>query len=115
GTVPNACFGSIQNNIALKHINTAVKLSNSFGSIQNNIALKPITDINDTKISFGSIQNNIALKLLFHILNMWMRFGSIQNNIALKPRRIFSFLQDSVIAPFIHSKISILNAILWFT
>ncbi len=42
-------------------------------------------------------------------------FGSIQNNIALKPRRIFSFLQDSVIAPFIHSKISILNAILWFT
>ncbi|MDE8570122.1 hypothetical protein PY724_06830, partial [Listeria monocytogenes] len=63
----------------------------------------------------GSIQNNIALKLVTETFQEKISFGSIQNNIALKRRRIFSFLQDSVIAPFIHSKISILNAILWFT
>ncbi|EAD8643119.1 hypothetical protein AF462_10490, partial [Listeria monocytogenes] len=67
------------------------------------------------ELSFGSIQNNIALKQHLRSHAQIFCFGSIQNNIALKPRRIFSFLQDSVIAPFIHSKISILNAILWFT
>ncbi|EGY4463611.1 hypothetical protein JSZ13_001547 [Listeria monocytogenes] len=87
----------------------------SFGSIQNNIALKQHKSIENSLFSFGSIQNNIALKHTPGRMLGKSSFGSIQNNIALKPRRIFSFLQDSVIAPFIHSKISILNAILWFT
>ncbi|WP_441328188.1 hypothetical protein, partial [Listeria monocytogenes] len=86
-----------------------------FGSIQNNIALKPNVRKFTFWTRFGSIQNNIALKRPKLGGSISARFGSIQNNIALKPRRIFSFLQDSVIAPFIHSKISILNAILWFT
>ncbi|KHK22385.1 hypothetical protein I615_06343 [Listeria monocytogenes SHL007] len=86
-----------------------------FGSIQNNIALKRIVLSSWSDVGFGSIQNNIALKQVSLQFQQNRRFGSIQNNIALKPRRIFSFLQDSVIAPFIHSKISILNAILWFT
>ncbi len=87
----------------------------SFGSIQNNIALKLYALKTSGVTSFGSIQNNIALKRFQRYYTSGKSFGSIQNNIALKPRRIFSFLQDSVIAPFIHSKISILNAILWFT
>ncbi|EHY61422.1 hypothetical protein LMIV_2312 [Listeria monocytogenes FSL J1-208] len=36
------CFGSIQNNIALKHFESAFAGVKSFGSIQNNIALKRI-------------------------------------------------------------------------
>ncbi len=61
------CFGSIQNNIALKPSDTSEVFYEGFGSIQNNIALKLTGQSIDLNRCFGSIQNNIALKQFHHL------------------------------------------------
>ena len=50
------CFGTIQNNTALKHGNVNSLLSFSFGTIQNNTALKPRRKIFLTKFRNRAIR-----------------------------------------------------------
>ena len=86
GVAIGACFGVIQNNIALKHTSSSKRLCHSFGVIQNNIALKRFIFCVAVPPSFGVIQNNIALKHVAHRRFYQLGFGVIQNNIALKPQ-----------------------------
>ena len=78
-------FGTIRNNIALKHKGGAMYGNLGFGTIRNNIALKPIASSVCIDVSFGTIRNNIALKQKHDGVYMWRCFGTIRNNIALKP------------------------------
>ncbi|ADX24746.1 hypothetical protein SDE12394_06420 [Streptococcus dysgalactiae subsp. equisimilis ATCC 12394] len=64
-----------------------LKSISCFGTIQNNIALK-LPNVSDAKPKgFGTIQNNIALKLKYFTFKRKKCFGTIQNNIALKRQR----------------------------
>ncbi|WP_407905350.1 hypothetical protein, partial [Listeria monocytogenes] len=56
--VSDFSFGSIQNNIALKHERAFRLWKNGFGSIQNNIALNQANAVIFRKVVLVSIQNN---------------------------------------------------------
>ena len=60
--VKSSDFGTIRNNIALKHTVLGQLLILHFGTIRNNIALKPDNVHTSDSSNFGTIRNNIALK-----------------------------------------------------